>query len=201
MKYETALKEYMDEALASPEASLKALKELGAYTETEKKLRLFLFKDCNRACKGCCNNDWDIVHIPVCRSFKGYNEVLLTGGEPMLKPELVFETVRKIRKENKSTKIFLYTAKLDNLLMLYFIMSIVDGITITLHEQSDVKRWKKFLRYLPEYLFQKSLRLNIFWNVGVTNIPKNWKVKSGMKWIKNCPLPKNEVLRKLKKGV
>ncbi|MBU1087771.1 MAG: hypothetical protein KKD05_09695, partial [Candidatus Omnitrophica bacterium] len=56
-----------------------------------KKLRLLLFTECNRNCNGCCNNDWDLKSLLNEHLFKEYSEILLTGGEPMLHPELILE--------------------------------------------------------------------------------------------------------------
>jgi molybdenum cofactor biosynthesis enzyme MoaA len=52
-----------------------------------KKLRLLVTERCARSCSGCCNHDWDLAALPTCESYAGYDEVLLTGGEPMLYPE------------------------------------------------------------------------------------------------------------------
>ena len=103
-----------------------------------KELRLLLFKDCNRKCKGCCNKDWDLDNLPVCKSFKDYKTIMLTGGEPMLNPKLVEETIMAIRRINKTAKIIMYTAKVDHYNILY-ICKLLDGLTLTLHKQSDVK--------------------------------------------------------------
>ena len=69
-----------------------------------KKLRLLITEKCNRKCEGCCNLDWDLQNLPVCTSFKGYDEILLTGGEPQLEPVLILSTVEKIKQQNKTAK-------------------------------------------------------------------------------------------------
>ena len=162
-----------------------------------KELRLLLFKDCNRKCRGCCNKDWDLDNLPKCKSFKNYKTIMLTGGEPMLNPELVIKTIKKIRKQNKKAKIYMYTAKINvwEIMELYYLL---DGITLTLHNQADVKHFILFNRLIafPDF---KSLRLNIFKGV---KLPKNidlfgWDIKKNIKWIKKCPLPKHEVFMKL----
>lgn len=165
-----------------------------------KKLRLLLFKDCNKHCEGCCNQYWDLDNLPVCKSFKEYDEILLTGGEPMLKPELVINTIKKIRKENSTTKIYMYTAQVYKDVRIFNILHLLDGITITLHEQSDAYKFLWFNSILNNCfnLKNKSLRLNIFKNVDFPTFNlKNWKIKDNMIWDKNCPLPEYEVLMKL----
>ncbi len=167
-----------------------------------KKLRLLLFTECERNCEGCCNKDWDLESIPVVESFKGYDEILLTGGEPMLKPVFVLDTMIKIREENESVKIYLYTAYLT--VDLFFILEALHGIVITLHNQSDTHGFLLFDLELSKRSWHKSksLRLNIFDNVSLPNIKLkcDWKIKKNIKWIKNCPLPKGEEFKRLKEA-
>ncbi len=163
-----------------------------------KKLRLLLFEECDRRCPGCCNKDWDLNKLPVVRSYKGYDIISLTGGEPLLLPLLVKNTIIKIRRETNAL-IYLYTTRTapitDFLHMLYH----VDGICVTLHEQTDVP---PFLVLNDELYFAlpdgKSMRLNIFKgiDIGKNDISK-WKVKRDIEWIKNCPLPEDEVFMRL----
>ncbi len=163
------------------------------------KLRLLLFEECNRNCKGCCNRDWNLKSLPIETDFHGYSEILLTGGEPMLNPVLIINTVKSIRDQNTAAKIYLYTAKVDNWQALLSVLHYVDGITVTLHRQSDVP---PFL-YLDSLLYKKnfigSFRVNIFRRVdaNISIIKQHWKVKDNMEWVKNCPLPKDEVFKRL----
>ena len=177
-------------------------------------LRLLLFEECNRNCSGCCNKDWDLKSLPICTSFTVYNMILLTGGEPMLKPQLIKSVVKSIRKETVSP-IYLYTAKIDSILITMDILyNYVDGMTVTLHDQSDVELFKEFndillntkqgihLTYgLSIRIAPKSLRLNIFNGIDLssTNL-ELWSVKSKIEWIKNCPLPENEVFMRIERS-
>jgi molybdenum cofactor biosynthesis enzyme MoaA len=43
-----------------------------------KKLRLLVTSECNRSCSGCCNKEWDLDKLPVCESYKDYDEIYLT---------------------------------------------------------------------------------------------------------------------------
>lgn len=158
------------------------------------KLRLLLFTECNRQCKGCCNKDWNLDALPVCNSFSGYKNIMLTGGEPMLQPELVKEVAGRIREETEA-QIFLYTAKTDDIDGLLEILRIVDGVTVTLHTRKDAPLFRDFNDSLRRSdITGKSLRLNVFdgISVGDTDV-SGWLVKSGIRWIKDCPLPANEV--------
>ena len=162
------------------------------------KLRLLLFKECDRNCDGCCNKRWNLDTLEVESNFKGYSEIILTGGEPMLDPSMVIRTIRRIRKEaGGGTKIYMYTAKLDEPHTLLIVLEYLDGLTVTLHEPSDIGDFMAFSNLLFE-VDGRSLRLNSFDGVDLSGIDlSNWKVKEGVKWIKDCPLPEDEVFRRL----
>ena len=156
-----------------------------------KKLRLLVTKECNRKCNGCCNKDWDLDNLPVCTDYSLYDEIIITGGEPTLRNDLVF-IITEIKKVNPTAKILMYTANckysvfLSALVMLY-----LDGITVTLHTKRDLRSFVEFETGLPKN--NKSLRLNVFKGVPVPALKHNWIVKSNITWIKNCPLPEDEV--------
>jgi hypothetical protein len=162
------------------------------------KLRLILFPECNRSCKGCCNNDYDLNGFEIHDSFEGYNTVLITGGEPMLNPEMVIKVCDDIRKVNSSTRIILYTAKSKRALDLIAMLNWVDGITLTLHEQYDVKAFEELNALMKgKDWIDKTLRLNVFSNVDFSGVDTTgWTVKDGMEWIKDCPVPVGEEIKR-----
>jgi len=71
------------------------------------------------------------------------------------------------------------------------LLNALDGITITLHTQRDVLPFKAFASFTNG--IKRSLRVNIFKGVYISQIPKGWAVKDNIEWIQNCPLPKDEV--------
>lgn len=166
-----------------------------------KKLRLLLFDECHRSCVGCCNKDWDLELLPICYDYTPYDEILLTGGEPLLYPIIVEELVRYLRKVSPNAKIYLYTAYIENTDMVMNIINIIDGICITLHEQKDVEPFKILVEDMSSSsFFGKSLRLNVFRGVHMGGDDINtagWKVKDNIEWIKDCPLPEDEVFMRL----
>jgi hypothetical protein len=141
-------------------------------------------------------------------SLKGYDEILITGGEPMLFPHKIIEVCTQVIDEYTSlTKvglpvtlcppsIFLYTAKARPALNLIAMLHWVDGITLTLHEQEDVKDFKELQKFIRPIFGQKkflSLRLNVFSHVDITGVDiTGWSVKKDMVWEKDCPLPDDE---------
>lgn len=162
-----------------------------------KKLRLVMFEKCNRSCEGCCNNDWDLNGLDVVGGYSGYDIVMLTGGEPMLKPELIVSTAKEIR-ETSNALIYLYTAKSKRALDLIAILHCIDGVTLTLHEPYDVAPFVELNNLIVEMGIKKSFYLNVFKGVDITGVNTElWKVKSEIEWIKDCPLPEGETLNRL----
>ena len=169
-----------------------------------KKMRLLLFEKCNRKCSGCCNNDWNLKTLSkvklMSNEYERFDEILLTGGEPMLDHRLVINVAKCIRNLSKA-KIYMYTAKVDDCEAILFVLCFIDGITLTLHNQSDVEHFLKLDELIYKYLHNKSgwsFRVNIFKGVFFTqDLFLDWKIKGNIEWIKNCPLPPDEVFVRL----
>lgn len=172
-----------------------------------KKLRLLITEKCNRNCDGCCNKDYELNKLEKFNNSSDtymYDEIILTGGEPMLNYKLVYKHILYLKSIGYFEKIYMYTAKVDKHFELIGLLSMLDGITVTLHEQSDADKFSKFANdlytiYDIKYLQSKSLRLNIFEGVNLNYIQGHlmfWKIKQNIKWIKDCPLPKDEVFMK-----
>lgn len=163
------------------------------------KLRLLLWRDCNRSCKGCCNEDYDLDALPVCDDFSPYEEILLTGGEPMLFPTYVHKVIRRIRTTSNAD-IYIYTAKLDDEDAALSVLAAADGMTATLHTPEDALPFLRFSHRVLNWNLHKSrsLRANVFKGVGLRVHPSGWDVRSGLKLRKDCPLPEDEVFMRLK---
>ena len=167
----------------------------------KKTLRLIFTPECNRSCPGCCNKDFDLPNLPRPTHFN-YDEIFITGGEPLLYLAQVIGFIKAIRLVS-TAKIYIYTAyqSARGASMFLDLLLYVDGITLTLHEQRDWELFQQFesaTRNNPELFLEKSLRLNIFDEVifEPEKISSHWRVKSNIVWIENCPLPENEVLMK-----
>lgn len=65
-----------------------------------------------------------------------YDEVVLTGGEPLLEPDLVVEVCKTLRSAPPYRKVFLYTARFDCEAVMK-VLPYVDGIHFTIHENAS----------------------------------------------------------------
>jgi hypothetical protein len=163
-----------------------------------RKLRLLLWPTCNRVCPGCCNNDWELDKLQVCDDFFDYDEILLTGGEPMIWPLEVLRSIDYIRGYSAAS-MYLYTAKVDDVDQALRVLRFVNGFTVTLHTQRDVAPFTAFaIAYLAKVrrgaMECKSMRLNVFHGVAIDEAAtEGFIVKRDMIWIKDCPLPQDEV--------
>ena len=112
----------------------------------------------------------------------------------MLYPELIRETVKRIRAETDAP-IVMYTAWRESAEDLVSILEVLNGITLTLHTRKDTAPFERLAPMVPA---GKSLRLNVFHGVSVGSADVSaWKVKKEIRWIKDCPLPNDEVFMRL----
>ena len=138
-----------------------------------------------------------------------YEEICITGGEPMLMSERVVEMIHRLRLQGYTGKIWLYTAssrKLKSYWACKMLIDAVDGITYTIHhgKMETVKRDLTDLRHLDTYLKEsdrsgKSDRLyidsRVFNQDYVDSLSYGWAVVKSLKWsMDDCPLPEGEEL-------
>jgi len=168
-----------------------------------KKLRLLVTKKCDRKCPGCCNKDWDLDGLEEATDDEllSYEEILITGGEPLLYPDEFAKLLARLDVFAYHVKKYVYTARTKSPGVFAAVITIVDGITVTLHKQKDVDDFNLCIDFLDnthvDYK-KKSLRLNIFKGIDYSSIDTtNWDVKDEMVWIKDCPLPTDEVFKKM----
>jgi len=165
------------------------------------KLRLLLWEECPKRCPLCANRHYDLKALPVVDGYAGYEEIVLTGGEPMLWPDRVKETVAEIRQQTDAP-VYMYTAWTRDVFEVLSVLKRLDGLTVSIHNYGDVLNFALVniaVEKLWFLLSDKSLRLKIF--EGSRMHPERfnlsrWQVER-VKWLEHCPLPENEVFMRL----
>lgn len=172
--------------------------------EENKKLRLLVTTLCPNKCPLCCNNSWDFSKLPVVNRWN-YDEIMFTGGEPLLFLDEVVtlaKSIKIIAKEGgNNPKLYIYTAVCD-VGNVTFVIRHVDGIVLTPHNLSDIPKLialNDVMRHNDSFN-GKSMRLNLFSNIKEA-LPKDidlsmWHIKD-IEWIKDCPVPKGEDFRRV----
>jgi len=149
------------------------------------KLLLLTTKQCHRNCRWCCNKFRNLEALPVCTSYKEYEEIIITGGEPTLFSDKVVSLVQKIRQENNTALLTLYTTKTENLPQMG---EMFDKIYFTIHDKSQIG---DLLRV--EKKFMEKVQILSF--VEVSEIFPN---AVNLRWDKTpFPIPGDEVFMKL----
>ena len=168
------------------------------------KLRLLITPDCNRNCKMCCNKNFDLLQLPPISltEYKLYDEISLTGGEPMLYPWSVLDTLMNIREySGYQGKINLYTAMPDAP-ELKNVLKLIDGLTVSVHDPKALADLAEFNDSLVlGDVRGKTLRCKLapqvhqYAKVASYRFPA-WDVET-FNWIVDCPLPEGEEFKRL----
>ena len=162
--------------------------------------RVIVTYQCNRNCPGCCNSKlFNVQKISNISELKDYEEVVLTGGEPMLFADSLLKLIKNLKRQNRGQKIFLYTAclEIDDYKK---ILNELDGITVTLHAEATDEDIRN-LKYMSENLYGESLDMRLFVDERVyskydlSNIcMKTWDVVRKLQWKDKCDPAEHEDL-------
>lgn len=162
--------------------------------------RVIVTYRCDRHCPGCCNTQpQDVKTIHLIEELKDYEEIVVTGGEPLLEPELLIFFIKKLRKQNKNVKVFLYTACLD-VQQYKKIAGEFDGITVTLHAEcndNDILKLKDLSEWISEDgIMRLFIDQRVYNKYDLSNIDlSEWNVIRKLEWKENCkPAPNEDLL-------
>lgn len=173
--------------------------------EKMKAARVLITKACQRSCSYCCNEQPGALDsattITDLSALDGFEQVLITGGEPMLYPDRILSIVKEVRERNPGVVIFLYSA-------LYVpdvtekVIEAVDGFHFTLHHPctADDVEGVQAIQALAHKHGDKSFRLYLNPDVtaAIRIYPYLWARVEVKPWMAECPLPEGEQLFTLK---
>lgn len=162
-----------------------------------KTARLIVTLDCNRKCHYCCNTPEMLASATKINDLsvlKDYDEICITGGEPMLNPKRTLNILIELDYYNKP--LYLYTALFHP--ELYALIHFLDGVHYTLHTnttRTDLENLSHMHSLITQFP-GKSYRLYVQKDIDkITHIvPSLWTRLEIKQWIKECPLPENETL-------
>jgi molybdenum cofactor biosynthesis enzyme MoaA len=169
-----------------------------------KQLRLLLFEACDKTCSYCANDEHALDDLPVVESFAGYDRVMITGGEPMLRPDLVAKVIADIRREAPHAMVYMYTARVNDWRYVLDVLDTLDGLTVSLHRQEDVAAFHVLdaavegMRRVEHFgALNKSMRLKVFEGVNLrAPISLAWQIEDVYP-TQNCPVPQGEDFMRL----
>lgn len=165
-----------------------------------KTARVITLFRCDKSCSGCCNVYSKImsnaIHISQLSELRDYDTICITGGEPLLRPDMVLADIQTIRKDCPNSKLYLYTALYTH--RLEEIVNACDGVHFTLHEHATDTHIEGFYRF--QEIVQlvhgkgKSFRLYIDPRVTlpVTILPWLWKRVEIKTWLTEEELLKTQ---------
>ena len=122
--------------------------------------KVLVTRKCNKHCKGCKRNSRDIPLV-MYEDIKKFDEIVITGGEPMLISERCVELVHRLRFQGYTGKIYLDfsdASKVGRYWGADMIIDEVDGIIFSLHYnakkdklKNDLRSLRKLDKYLKEH--------------------------------------------------
>lgn len=169
--------------------------------------RVIVTMECNRNCPGCCNTiEGFSPRETTFQDLLKYEEIIITGGEPMLISEYCLEFVHRLRYAGFKGKIYLYCAsnKINKRWSDASLIKEVDGITYTIHENPTKRDLQMFLD-LCNFIKENSIvspRLHIdsrvkgiekqFPEVIWESVTEIWDEIKYFDWKSECPVIETE---------
>ncbi|MEY8429262.1 4Fe-4S cluster-binding domain-containing protein [Lachnospiraceae bacterium 48-42] len=171
----------------------------------KKTARVIVTYRCDRKCENCCNEHIRNVPEVQFEDLLEYDEIVITGGEPMLFAPRVVELVHRLRDRRFRGRIWLYTATFNEDHWAHrMLIRDVDGITYTFHAEytnRDISRLKDLTEFLNSGGFPGSYRLmvdsRVMRDISLQDIKgiRKWTDIKALVWKDGaCPVPEHEEL-------
>lgn len=169
----------------------------------KKTARVIVTFRCNRKCPGCCNlnlPEYRKVHTD--EELMEYQEIVITGGEPMLIPGKTLEFINRMWDKGYRGKMYLYTSLWNNKGISKEILKELDGFTFTLHAEcsdTDIMALKNLSNsgILQNKDFSSRLVIDkrVYDRYDLSNINfSGWSVIRKLEWKEKCDPAANEDL-------
>ena len=169
----------------------------------KKTARVIVTFGCNRKCHGCCN-----IQLPEHKvifsdeELMKYQEIVITGGEPMLIPGKVLEFLNCIWEKGYRGKTYMYTSFWNGKGISKEILKELDGFTFTLHAEctdTDIMALKNLSNsgILQNSNFNSRLVIDkrVYDRYDLSNINfSRWSVIRKLEWKETCSPASNEDL-------
>lgn len=167
----------------------------------KKTARVIVTFKCNRSCPGCCNTDlppYRTIHRP--EDLLNYEEIVITGGEPLLIDICVYQLLRDLKEAEYNGRIYMYTAMWGALHSYAVILNDLDGITFTLHAECtdmDIYALNRLSKELQSRWINSRLFIDtrVYERYDLSNIDlTGWSVIRKLQWQEHCDPAPNEDL-------
>lgn len=169
----------------------------------KKTARVIVTFGCNRKCPGCCNSqlpEHRTIHSD--EELMKYQEIVITGGEPMLIPGKVLEFINRMWDKGYRGKMYLYTSLWNGKGISKEILKELDGLTFTLHAEctdADIIALKNLSNsgILQNKDFGSRLIIDkrVYDRYDLSNINfSRWDIIRKLEWKEKCSPASNEDL-------
>lgn len=142
-----------------------------------KTLHLVVTTLCNRNCKFCCNNQYNIANLEYATDddFKWCEMLCLTGGEPFTytNPVNLAARYKALYPNIKSVVVYANAVELGNYILLanyiirhsavsYDIFDNIDGINVSIKNAADLDMFNNIIMHTPSFLKKEKNRVYDF---------------------------------------
>lgn len=150
-----------------------------------KKLRLLLSEVNDRDFLTCWHQNLDLSKLPICSDYKKYDMITFVGGEPMQCVNVMKYAIEIIRLSNPNAKLIMYTSYNRSPIEIFHMLDLLDGVAITIHNQSDVEPFLKLVELLEttgrmSKGYSKILKVDVCKGVNLKSVPDGWVAKSNV---------------------
>lgn len=155
-------------------------------TSGKTKARVIITMDCPRNCKYCCNKYNSIIRqakrIESVTFLSDYDQVYVTGGEPMYQPGRLIGILQQLAKQQ--SEVFLYTALFKP--EMATILPLVKGVHFSLHapvSNDDIAGFNEFQRMISKWFGSYRLYIDPEIDESIAVKPSVWSRVEIKPWL------------------